>query len=280
MSKLRGVRLQLLATVSFGALIAATSASAQQSVTMPSGFWMSTEAGYLFANGTNQQLLSPGHFSLPAQSDRVQSAFEWQIAVGGPLPPSLNLPGWDFRAAYTGIRSWTHHRSASAINVSTSHGIGTTSTSTFHSNIRQRFDIGDFDIGHDVGLGGMPLHAFAGVRAVSFNQAVSDVAIQSEVTGGEGEHMCSHYFGVGPRIGLDGKYPIGRAGPFAVSLAGETSGSIAFGTSSLGSTFINSTGVGTIVTPERGSSNFKPVYNAEASLGLAFDFPLGGCTAR
>lgn len=276
MRNLRGVRLQLLATVSFGALIAASPAPAQQSVTLPSGFWMSTEASYLFATGTSQPLLAPGHFALPAQSDRVHSAFEWQIAVGGPLPPSLDLPGWDFRAAYTGIRSWTHQRSVMATSF---HGVATT-TNTFHSAVRQRFDIGDFDIGHDVGLGGMPLHAFAGIRAVSFNQADASSVTQTEVVGGEGEHMCSHYFGVGPRIGLDGKYPIGRAGPFAISLAGEVSGSVAFGTSSLDSTFINTSTSGPASTPERGSTNFKPVYNAEAMLGVAFDFPLGGCTGE
>jgi hypothetical protein len=270
----RGLHCRLFATVSMLAVLASGPALAER-VSEPSGYWMSAEGGYLFAEGTAQPLLKPGT-GTPAQSDRVRDAWAFQVAVGGPV--GKELPGWDFRLAYTGIRANSHHRSATGssggvIDLPDGSSLSLTDPPTFSSSIRQGFDIGDFDVGRSVGLGALSTRAFAGARIVSFNQSS-----RASLLGGEGavELSCSHYFGGGPRVGASGSYPLGELAGATVSLTGGVAGDVLFGRSYHKAT-VTSSGTATPVTLDEKTANkqTQTAFNADASIGLALAFPLG-----
>jgi hypothetical protein len=241
----------------------------------------------IVADGTNQQVIGPNNTTkfftgFAPQSARVQNGYEWQIAIGGPLPSMFAMPGWDFRASYTGIRARGKHSGAASYYYS-SFGSPSATTEKFHTSIHQQFDIGDFDIGHDVGLGALPLHAYGGVRLVSFGQTDNMVVTESGFPpgGNISEQIQSRYFGAGPRLGFDFKYPLWRVGSVSVSMAEDASGSVIFGSSSLKASYSNTSGFGPLGGAEAGTSaNLKPVYNLEGMLGLAFDFPLSGNTGE
>lgn len=268
------IRRRLLATVSLAAILASSPALAER-VEAPSGYWMSAEGSYLFADGTAQPLLRAGT-GTPAQSDRVRDARAVEIAGGGPLGEVL--PGWDFRLAYTGIRAESHQLSATGKaggEVSLPDGgiVSFSKPPVFTSEIRQGFDIGDFDIGHDVGLGPVDARAFAGLRVVSFNQSA-----RASLLGGEGatELSCSHYMGGGPRVGADGTYPLGEVSGMKIGLTGELAGSALLGRTYHKAT-VTSSGVESPATydEEGAGAHRENALNADASLGLTVAVPIG-----
>jgi major outer membrane protein len=255
-------RFGLLATVSAGALLSATAPSFADFLQDGSGYWVSTGGAYLTANGTSQQLLRANNGTdvtgLAPISDRVHSEWLGQVAIGGPLGGRLD--GWDFKLAYTGIRSENHRRSASTVQ--TVEGIFP-SSETFSSSLKQGFDIGDFEIGQDVGLGGLPSHFFLGMRFVSFNQSS-----RSTLLGGEGgtELACSHFGGAGPRAGFSSSLPFANVGGIALSLTGSIDASLMEGKGYHKATFSGA--------PESSGNYTGVAENADVQAGIMMGLPL------
>ncbi len=260
------LRFGLLATVSAGALFSATAPSFADFSQDASGYWISTGGAFLTASGTSTPLLRansgtdvPG---LPAISDRVRSEWLGQVALGGPLGGALE--GWDFKLAYTGIRSQNHRLSANTVQTFVGEF---TSSESFSSSLKQGFDIGDFEIGQDVGLGGLPSHYFLGMRFISFNQSS-----RSTLLGGEGgtELACSHFSGAGPRAGLSSSLPFATVDGMSFSLTGGVDASLMDGKGYHKATFTASG----VTTPESSGRYTGVAENADAQAGIMIGLPV------
>jgi len=250
---------------------------------VPGSFWLQGEGRYLFASGTSQ-ILAGGFAGIPEVKDHIRHAWGYQLSGGAALN---NFKDWDFRLAYTGIRgSHSQHLSTHTANghvpLPTAKG-GFRSTSTFtkvtlDTSLKQHFDIGDFDIGHNVGLGGGNLRLFAGIRGVSFGQK-SSVNLAFTNAGSPVASLNvngqSNSWGVGPRIGASGMLPLFEFAGGRVSLVGEVGGSALFGQVSRHETLTDSFGFVQNFEAPHGSSFF----NTDGALGVAFSLPLGSTEA-
>lgn len=158
--------------------------------------------------------------------------------------------------------------------------------------IRREMHIGDFEVGHHVGLGSRSaVRLFAGPRILSWRQKTDtrfdyfyDAATPPDV-GQVTEQHRSSFFGGGPRLGVNGTVSVASVGGGEILLFGNVAGSILLGTSRT-----RITTNWTLVNPNLGPSlpslsdeqseeRFRVVYNAEASLAAGYRFVFGGVRA-
>jgi hypothetical protein len=271
----RGLRYGLLATVSAAAILAIEPASADP-LFDPDGWWTSAQGEYLFATGTSQPLFM-GFLTfggITNQSDHVRDAGAFELSGGGSFAFD---PAWDFRLAFTGLRSIRHRKNASGTTTSTIYP----SHQTLSTDIQQSFDIGDFDIGREFGLGGASLRPFVGVRFAWFDQSTSVVYNANDGSGFNDTAIAkgdSTSWGIGPRVGISGSYPLTDLGYGKLSLTGEVAAALLFGDADRK---LSESGGGTTASFSSifKSNSGQTIYNFDGKLGLSFAFPLQGTRA-
>jgi hypothetical protein len=273
MSSLRG---RLLASGAIAAVLAAAEPAFADPLNV-SGWWASVDGGFLWNDDTKQPLLPlPGLGLVPAQSIRVNEDFTGQIAIGGNLGFD---PAWDFRLAYTGIHSLTHRHGAMG---STPNG-STISHSVVNEKISQQFNIGDFDVGQHLGLGGADVRGFGGVRVFGFDQDAKAQLLNYTTLSGTLHSLIfsanaksvSDSWGAGPRIGVTGSYPLTQLGVGTVSLNGLLAGAILAGEIDHKYAFSNNFSSIPGGSYESKSNSTQPVYNLSTEASLGYAFPLG-----
>jgi hypothetical protein len=277
----RGLRSALFATVSAAAILAIEPASADP-LFDPNGWWTSAQGEYLFASGSSQPLFMGlgGGNGIGNQYDHVRDAGAFELSGGGSFAFD---PAWDFRLAFTGLRSIRHSKNASgATNTFTGPSLSfARDRQTLNTDISQSFDIGDFDIGRDFGLGDASLRAFAGLRFAWFDQSTS-VAYNFFTLAGLNTTAIakgdSNSWGIGPRVGISGSYPLTDLGYGKLSLTGEVAAALLFGDADrkLSGSAAGSGGSASSVFK---SNSGQTIYNLDGKLGLSFAFPLQGTEA-
>ena len=158
--------------------------------------------------------------------------------------------------------------------------------------IRREMHIGDFEVGHHVGLGSRSTaRLFGGARIVSWRQKTDtqfdyfyDGAVPPDV-GQTTEQHRSSFLGGGPRLGINGTVSVASLGRGEILIFGNVSGSILLGMSR---TRVRTTWTlvnGALgpdlpsLADEQSEERFRVVYNAEASLAAGYRFMLGGVRA-
>jgi hypothetical protein len=272
----RNLRFGLLATASVAALLAIEPASADP-LFDPNGWWTSVEGDYLFASGSSQPLFVGYPSGIPNQSDHVRDALAVELSAGGGFAFD---PAWDFRLAYTGLRSQRHRKNISGATTGTSSPY----QQTLGTDIQQSFDIGDFDIGRNFGLGAGNLRVFGGLRFAWFDQLTKlDYVDVRPVTGNPPDIAeakgDSHSWGLGPRIGLSGSYPLAELGFGKLSLTGTIAAAMLFGDADRKLSQSESTHYNASPSSATKSSATQSMYNLDGKLGLSFAFPLQGTEA-
>jgi hypothetical protein len=253
---------------------------------VPGSIWMGVEGGYYTAIGSSQpvapsvRVFFSGAAILPSSPERVRNAWTYSISGGAKLNPD-----WDFRLAYTGIRGNRHKTNLNgttstlaAVVTPSGSSILTVATPHLRSSIKSHFDIGDFDVGRSYGLGssGGTARLFVGLRVASFTQDTTATLTLNSFSSTETGN--SHSWGVGPRLGASGAYPLAQWGPGTLSLTGEAAGAALFGEANRST---SDSGNFVAFSGQSGfsSNKWETIWNVEGTVGLAYSFPLGGSEA-
>ena len=145
---------------------------------------------------------------------------------------------------------------------------GTASYTETHTTV-------DFEVGHDLGIGGVDLRIFGGARYARFSgqNSFSTYQYEDDAQYADGK-MKRTFTGLGPRIGFNGSMPFGDSmlgidfGASAAALFGDRATTISFTKYELD-----------IPKPE-GSSKFVVIPNAEASAALTVKIGRASCRER
>ena len=120
------------------------------------------------------------------------------------------------------------------------------------------------------------LRAFGGLRYINFRQK-TDTSFTFQPFGYyyQTEQIRSTYWGIGPRLGLDGKVLVLSVRGRHLSVIAGIAGSVTFGQSSISITQ-QSTFLGNSRDVDSGAAT---VFNVEGYAGLSYSFPLGNWAA-
>jgi outer membrane protein OmpA-like peptidoglycan-associated protein len=145
--------------------------------------------------------------------------------------------------------------------------------------VKLRYEVADFEAGYNWQMGSnSTVRLFGGVRFAHFNQtAKANAALTTSIGGissASGKRK-STYWGVGPRLGLNGALGIGNSG---FNVFGGVSGALLYGKfkDRHSSNLITTGGAPTTGVSIKDKSKNKLVPNAEGELGLGYNFRTGG----
>jgi outer membrane protein OmpA-like peptidoglycan-associated protein len=146
-----------------------------------------------------------------------------------------------------------------------------------------RYEVADFEAGYNWTMGSnTTMRLFGGARFAHFNQRASvDVAATNGTTisgaSAASAKRKTTYWGVGPRLGLNGALGIGNSG---FNIFGSVSGAVLYG--KFKDQHSVATGTTANLSPafsSRDQSKHRWVPNAEGELGLGYNFGAGGGTS-
>lgn len=279
MSRLRkSYRRTLLAGVAAAAVSVAQPVYADDTVTgpkmwRPSAFWLELEGAYQWVYGAKQPWISdniPGVLGASQSlfSVRPDTALQGRVEVGFKVNQRL-----DMALSYTGLRE--HKKSSSRSHPSYLYNVlGPTKSYYDNANVETRstLHVVDFEVGYEVGLGSRGLaRVHAGIRFAHFSNDTDTDLLWPGTSPYGTESLNNKTWGIGPRIGVSGKFRLMSAGRGFFSLVGGLSGSVLFGKKS---TNVNQTFIG-IPSVSYNDDSSVTIMNVEGKLGVSYAFPLG-----
>jgi hypothetical protein len=260
-----------VAAIALSAAAVEAHAEAQDFFNRPH-WWLSVEGRALRASGESQPWAHNdpvGGFTLGTsflETVRINRAWSGKVTAGVRVN---NL--WDFALAYTGLLSANQTDSADTTARCALVPVVSRYRSCYHvgtAQIRTTMHYGDFEAGYNMGLGGAQTRLFAGVRILHWRQSLTTQFTPFGITD---EERIARFFGAGPRIGVQGQYPVVTFGPGTFSLTGTVAGSVLFGNAhDEASSFSRqaSTQLRTFYSRDR----FSTVGNVEGRLGIDYTF--------
>jgi len=298
------LRIQLLAGVAVSALIVGIpGAPARAQNWFPrTGVWLDVEGGFSWMRGTRQPWAALVNDSSTGASITNLLTVRPDEGWNGRVQIGIRVADWDMAFAYTGLRARSASGDFSRPN-STDSGyiapiLGATRNTipyaTYPSafagvKTRRQMDVGDFEVGYNMGLGSRAtLRVFGGVRIASWRQQ-TDTFFREQYTdffiATVDEQHRARFFGAGPRLGVAGTVPLVPFSFGQLEIVGDLAGAVLIGNSRVRvqtQSFADSgfgSLVGATLTDDYSESRTKAVYNLGTSLALQFRFTLAGAAA-
>ncbi len=262
----------LLGSVSVVAITAAAAPAIAQDNTVPDGYSLSVEGGFLMGpNDLARDKLGyyGGYGSAGVVEIQDNVGYRAAISLGKRIDPL-----WDLR-----VGASLNHQLESVSTVEFTYSSGGSSGEVL-LEMRNDFDFEnlDFEAGYTPVLdGNFQVRLFAGIRGLHYTDSADKLGTTYSTSAGYSSGgtisllTTSEFIGAGPRIGVEGSTRFG--GNFGISgmLAGavihgleRTSGSVTISEFSGASAGFNAT------IPLPGSEEWKTILDLEASLGLDY----------
>ncbi|MGE0660176.1 MAG: Lpg1974 family pore-forming outer membrane protein [Reyranellaceae bacterium] len=278
--KLAKFRLALMSGVALSALAVAypDSAGAQMYSAGP-GFYLSLEGRYLMNEGGKSPNYDTDEYGTGLLSPIVKARADdgW----GGKAMLGYRFGNnWDVGLALSG--GWLKGRKSDLATTltATSSGIGIGT----ELEVKLDYYVADFEAGYNWQMGQSSVRVYGGVRFADFSQRASGATTVFTFTGGGGTSATGFgpskrkttYWGIGPRIGINGQFALGGGG---FHLFGGLAGALLFGKhkEKADARFIGTFGTSTFSSTRKSKSKMVP--NAEGELGLGYQFGAGTGTA-
>jgi outer membrane protein OmpA-like peptidoglycan-associated protein len=249
-------------------------ASAQMYSTGP-GFYLSAEGRYMWNAGDKVGSYSP--ISTPIEVSTSGPKARADKGWGGKAMLGYRFNNnWD--VGIGGSAGWLKGKDSGNGFISTDGPVTGVNTSS-NIKVKLRYQVADFEAGYNWTMGrNSTLRLFGGVRYAHFNQTANASLNGTDTVTGfshvEGKRK-STYWGVGPRLGLNGAVGIGQSG---FNVFGSVSGAMLYGKykdqhSVLATGLASPTG-----TSIKDKNKNKWVPNAEGEIGVGYNFNTNGAT--
>ncbi len=257
---------------------AVQSARAEDPVTAPKmwradSFWLGIEGAYQWVSGAKQPWISDGLGATlfgpqTLFSVRGDHALQGKIEIGFKINQRL-----DVAVAYTGLREQTKSDSRSHTNY-LYNVLGPIKSYYDNASVetRSHMHVVDFEVGYEIGLGARGLaRIHAGIRFAQFGNSTDTQLFWPGTFNFANEFLDNKTWGIGPRLGVSGKFRLVRTRTGILSLVGAVSGAVLFGqtTTSIDQQY----SFGPSVKYDDSSAN--TILNLEGKIGIAYSFPLG-----
>ena len=300
----------LLSGVALAAIVVAApeSANAQMYSTGP-GFYLSVEGRYVFNEQDKIRDFPFNNLSLPFTIGSLSTINALKEKAGNGWGGKAMLGyrfnnNFDFGLGFQG--AWFKKgKGSNSASIGTTFQIGSETFATITGTASQsletklNYHVGDFEAGYNWKMGNSNIRLFGGLRYANFNSRTTGqlglqggiftatTAPTSPATGtiGTGTAALSvkrktSYWGIGPRIGVNGQFGLGAGG---FHIFGSVAGALLYGrykderkinaalnvaSPPLGTVF----GVG---VTSKDKSKYKVVPNLEGELGLGYTFSAG-----
>jgi outer membrane protein OmpA-like peptidoglycan-associated protein len=288
------------------AVAAPESANAQMYTTGP-GFYLSVEGRYIFNGSDKIRDLPVNSFTIPFGPVSTVDALKEKAGHGWGGKAMLGYRftnNWDVGVGFSG--GW-HKKGkgddsyALTTTFPINERINVLVTGTAEQELKVKLDyyIGDFEAGYNWKMGNSNIRLFGGLRYANFTQkATGSVSLSGGVatfttitsldpvgtgTAAAEVRRKTTYWGIGPRIGVNGQFGLGAGG---FHIFGGVSGAILYGKYKderrlQAAVFVGSPPLGTITSTSikvKDKSKKKWVPNVEGELGLGYTFGAGSGT--
>ncbi len=283
------LKITLLSGVAVVALLIADpkSASAQMYSSGP-GFYVSLEGRYLMANGPKIALLPGEYDGSPSRTVNTKAKADKGWGGKGMLGYRFNN-NWDIGFGFSG--GWLNGKKNHLHTNFTTSPIDGASTTFVNGDgaikTKLSYQVADFEAGYNWTMGqNSNLRLFGGVRFAhfaqrskgSFNQTISSITPQRPIRGLEFGSSAAYkrkttFFGVGPRLGVNGQFGVGNSG---FNVFGGVSGALLYGKYKDSHSFDITGSFGPTNASVKDKSKNKIVPNAEGEIGLGYTFNAGG----
>ncbi len=283
------LKVSLLSGAAVVALVIADSNSAQaQMYSSGPGVYLSLEGRYLMTKGDKISLYPGTWTSAPTASANAKTKLDKGWGGKAMLGYRFNN-NWDvgFGFAAGWMKGKKGHGSGTYLT--STDGVSTSYYGTGDIKTKLTYQVADFEAGYNWTMGNnSTLRLFGGLRFAHFNQTTkgSDFYGTATLDGGfnpVGTYNGSYkrkttFWGIGPRIGLNGQFGIGDSG---FNVFGAVSGAVLFGKfkdkhSGSYSAFSTIDGSSATAWSTKDKSKSKVVPNAEGEIGLGYNFNTGG----
>ncbi len=268
------IKTSLLSGAAVVALLAADSASAQMYSTGP-GFYISAEGRYMWGRGgkvDSYDLPTAGLTGTSGPQARADKGWGGKAMLGYRFTNN-----WDVGVGFSA--GWLKGKKSGSGDLTTT---GTPSPQnadvTNKINVKLNYQVADFEAGYNWTMGANSnVRLFGGIRFAHFNQTARaniDSASSTVISGFnhvKGKRKTT-YWGVGPRLGLNGALGIGNSG---FNVFGAVSGALLYGKYK-DQHNITATGDAPFSASSKDKSKSKLVPNAEGEIGLGYNFNAGG----
>ena len=312
-------KIALLSSVALAAIAVAApeSANAQMYTTGP-GFYLSVEGRYVFNETSKIRDLPFGGVTLPFTIAGISTISSLKEKAGNGWGGKAMLGyrfnnNWDVGVGISG--AWHKNgKGSNAAIVTTTFGdpdgggpldnFLVTATANQTLKVKLDYHVGDFEAGYNWKMGNSNVRLFGGIRYANFNQkATGSLSITGSLLGtdtaatpvptvtiGTGTAAISvrrktTYWGVGPRIGVNGQFGLGAGG---FHLFGGVSAALLYGkfkdTRTVNAALVvglPTTAATTLATSAKvkDKSKNKFVPNFEGEVGLGYTFGAGSGSA-
>ncbi|MGE0660177.1 MAG: Lpg1974 family pore-forming outer membrane protein, partial [Reyranellaceae bacterium] len=276
--KLSKFRLALMSGVALSALAVAypDSANAQMYSAGP-GFYLSLEGRYLMNEGGKSANYDTDEYGTtlltPVVKERADDGWGGKAMLGYRFNNN-----WDIGVGLSG--GWLKGKKSADATTFTATSTG--SAASTELKVKLDYYVADFEAGYNWQMGKSSIRLFGGVRFADFSQrATSETTAVSFSGGGTSTTLYrgkrkTTYWGVGPRIGVNGQFALGNGG---FHLFGGVAGALLFGKHKEKATARSITTISTSTFSSKRKSKSKMVPNAEGELGLGYQFGAGTGTA-
>ncbi len=261
------------------AVAGSQSANAQMYSSGP-GFYLSAEGRYMWNSGdkTGSYTLPQPDFGVtgtPAHGPKADADKGW--GGKGMLGYRFNN-NWDVGFGFSG--GWLKGKKSGSSTISTTGPTPDTAVFNTKLKVKLRYEVADFEAGYNWSMGqASNVRLFGGIRYANFNQTAKALALGTtsidDVTAVAGKRKTT-YWGVGPRLGINGQFGIGNSG---FNIFGSVSGAMLYGRFKDKHGLVAATSEGDTTTAGgRDRSKHKWVPNAEGEVGLGYNFNAFGAS--
>ena len=273
--KLSKFRLALMSGVALSALAVAypENAAAQMYSSGP-GFYLSLEGRYLMNEGAKSPNFSSAEYGTTLVTPVVKARAEDGWGGKAMLGYRFNN-NWDIGLGLSG--GWLKGKKSDSATTFTATSTG--SAAATELKVKLDYYVADFEAGYNWQMGKSNIRLFGGVRFADFSHRANSATTALTFTGGgtsttavyRGKRKTT-YWGVGPRIGVNGQFALGGGG---FHLFGGLAGALLFGKHKEKATAVSITLAGTSTFTNNRKSKSKLVTNVEGELGLGYQFSAG-----
>lgn len=249
------IRTQLLSTTALGLVVALGMGSAQAE---EAGFYGAIEGGYIFSeiDGVHGSYRSaPGGYTYRTDAETVNG---W----GGRIEGGLRYGAWTFGVA--GLYQETDGSDSSL----------SPGSFAYEFDNEASYLAIDFEVGREFGLGteGGTVRPFVGLRYAEIDFTQDGTFADLDGSNPGSYDLDSKTWGIGPKLGADVHVPLGGSN---FSLDGAAAGFVLFGKQERDDSASFASGFSGSYSDKNGET----LFGAEASLGLTWNFEVGGTSA-
>src|SRR6185369_15012827 len=244
------------------------------------GFYLSLEGRYMWGHGDKAKSFDPvtltfGTISTAGPKARADKGWGGKAMLGYRFTNN-----WDIGVGFSG--GWLKgKKSGSEFLTTTTTGSPPAPTGVgvnTNLKVKLRYEVADFEAGYNWQMGtNSTVRLFGGLRFAHFNQTAKATANLTTTfagfSGAAGKRK-STYWGVGPRLGLNGQLGIGNSG---FNIFGGLSGALLYGKykDKHSAAFVTTGGSPTTGVSIKDKSKNKLVPNAEGEIALGYNFKAG-----